>query len=335
MNQAEPHNSICGKIDSLNLGRKESTSLSGLFRVGAARTQYNLPLLNCSFSSIHNNIVEQPRISKEWQLSAKGRPFDHSIHNLRFNRCPPSVIMDIPVAMAPPEILMNRTSTISPGISNSLSAMSPVKQAQVSSLPFDNSQERGIISVSIGNTAWKSFGVKELCNLFTNYGNIELAITSADSQGFFLVYFSRVGANFAISCLNGAIMAGSALKVAAVDSDFLSRYLARHQCTCFSPRKRFSSKGPGLPNRVNPLSRTLHVTYHHDRDDRQLSEADLCQSLSHYGTITRIKRENTAKKRNMWFVEFSDQESAIKVLMKQHNKLLMGGTLRISFTKTI
>jgi RNA recognition motif-containing protein len=182
---------------------------------------------------------------------------------------------------------------------------------------------------------WRSHGAKELCNLFTNYGNIQLAICSSDGNGFFLCYHSRYGADLAISCLDGANLDGDAITVKSISTAFLQSYLASNKYTYFAPRKRFSSKGPGLPNRVNPLSRTLHVTHHHDRDERLVSEDDIYRSLSQFGAVARVKRENATRKRNMWFVEFVDQAAAVKVLMKLHNKLFMGGTLRISFTKTL
>ena len=151
----------------------------------------------------------------------------------------------------------------------------------------------------------------------------------------FLSYLSKQGVDYALQCLNGTKLDGDVLSLEPVSSSYLRDLLASCEYSSFAPRKRFSSKGPGLPNRVNPISRTLHVTYHHDRADRQLADDTILHSLESFGEIVRIKREVAPKKRNMWFVEFLNEASAIKAVMKQHNKLYMGGTLRISFTKTI
>jgi hypothetical protein len=189
--------------------------------------------------------------------------------------------------------------------------------------------------IMVSGTDWQKHGAKELCNLFTNYGNIELAICLADGSGMFLSYLSKQGVDYALQCLNGTKLDDEVLSLEPVSSSYLQDLLASCEYSRFTPRKRFSSKGPGLPKRVNPISRTLHVTFHHDRADRQLADDIILHSLESFGEIIRIKREVAPKKRNMWFVEFLNEASAIKAVMKQHNKLYMGGTLRISFTKTI
>lgn len=316
---------------------KEQNCSSSLFKLGFARTHYSLPPLNGSFSSIQNALTQQKLLSKDWLVEAKDRSYDHTITNLKFNH--PSIIstqmtnnQDGDVSLV--ERCMETSSPIITFNSGSLNGSCDQSPSQ-SSIPLNISPERGIVVVTMRSENWCMYGAKELCNLFTNYGNIEFAISCKDGDGLFLCYYSKLGAEFAVSCLNDASLAGDRISVNQITLTMLQGYIASRTYTFFSPRKRFSSRGPGLPNKVNPLSRTLHITYHHDRDEGQLSEADICQALRHDGLIVRIKRENAPKKRNMWFVEFSDVETAMKVLMKQHNKLFMGGTLRISFTKTL
>lgn len=305
-----------------------------------SRANYCMPFLNASFASIQNNILEKKVRSAEWQVSLNSTAYDHSNSNLRFNN---SCIAQQQLAQHPTSI--NHTAAASPQISPSAR---PSKTINPTSTTFSSTIRAGSeksrldklplrsqFILMVSGTDWRKHGAKELCNLFTNYGNIELAVCLEDGSGMFLNYLSKQAAEYAIEYLNGTEIDGDLLTLEPVAQSYMRDRLASCEFTSFAPRKRFSSKGPGLPNRVNPISRTLHVTYHHDRADRQLADDSILHSLETFGQIVRIKREVAPKKKNMWFVEFFNEASAIKAVMKQHNKLYMGGTLRISFTKTI
>lgn len=313
---------------------KDPNCSPSLFRLGLARTQYSLPL-NVSLSSIKLQLGEWPSLSREWLLEARIKPLDHSAANLKFNHRSARSMPNAPgtITFASPQggLFSASPQTFKAYSHDSATRVSPPQVHPPLALP----SERGYVAVSLGNSHWRKYGVRELCNLFTNYGNIEMAISCNGGENLLLCYYSKLGAEFAVSCLNGACLAGDCLSTATISLDHLQSYLADRNFTYFAPRKRFSSKGSGLPNRVNPLSRTLHVTYHHDRDDRQLSDHEIGLVMTQLGEVLRIKRESAPKKRNMWFVEFTDVETAVRVLMKYHNKLVLAGTLRISFTKTL
>ena len=317
-------------LNSLGLSEKPSPNI-----LQQGKPNYNLPHLNASLASIHQTILEKRLRTKEWQNSFRSDAFDHSSYNLRFNYSSNYLMQDN--INQRPETSPSSTHHLSASASHHrfLSTVSSGDSPLSGASPLDQLMSRGQHIVSVEGIDWRQVGSKDLCNLFTNYGNIELAICCSSGDGFYLCYFSRQGVEFAVSCLNGMNLEGDIVSVKSISKAFLQSQLLSKKYSYFAPRKRFSSKGPGLPNKVNPISRTLHVTYHHDRDDRLLPEDSLLQAMSHFGEIVRIKRETSAKKRNMWFVEFVDEAGAIRVVMRQHNRLFAGGTLRISFTKTI
>jgi hypothetical protein len=303
----------------------------------SSRANNYLPFLNTSFASIHNNLLEKKLRSAEWQESLQSKALDHSTSNLKFNfgytrqlshhRISPNL-----TAVASPQ---NYPSGSPNKAFNPAINFEPITRASSDESKVDRLPLKSQFIIMVSGTDWRKHGAKELCNLFTNYGNIELAVCIADGSGMFLSYLSKQGVEYALQCLHGVELDGDLLSLKSVNNSFLRDCLASCEFSSFAPRKRFSSKGPGLPNRVNPISRTLHVTYHHDRADRQLSDDTIHHCLETFGQIVRIKREIAPKKKNMWFVEFLSEASAIRAVMKQHNKLYMGGTLRISFTKTI
>lgn len=319
-------------IISSNRLADEPVCQANFFNPG--KSNYQLPHLASSFSSIHNHIVEKKMHRREWKSKFSLGLLNHSPTNLKFNFIPASPEQREAVQRPAPRPLSEPYSSISPTHSRYRPFHSQ-SESPATCHPLDLIYARGEFVISVEGTDWRSHGAKELCNLFTNYGNIDLAICCSEGSGFFLCYFCKEGVDYAVSYLDGLDLAGDIITVTHISKAFLQSYLETNQYTHFCPRKRFSSKGPGLPNKVNPISRTLHVTFHHDRDDRTLSEEDIIKPMSQMGVVVRLKRENSVKKRNMWFVEFLDQQTAVRVLMKLHNKIFIGGTLRISFTKTL
>lgn len=319
--QIESHNSLSRESQQTNI-----------FSLG--RSKFNLPYLKESLASIHINLQEKKALKREWQDNLRSTPLNHSASNLQFK-----FGLIVPFQDRPFETLFSGTN-----IKTNLQPETLPPQRLGVEPSTDQASEQPIkdrlpaisnFIVKVEGVSWQKHGIKELCNLFTNYGNVDVAICGDNGTDLFLSYYSRQGAEHAVSCLQGADIDGDKLSLLLISKAFLQSYLALQNYSSFTPRKRFSSKGPGLPNRVNPLSRTLHVTYHHDREDRLLTEDAILEVLSQHGTVVRIKRESASKKKNMWFVEYIDQKAATRVIMKQHNKVILGGTLRISFTKTI
>ena len=180
------------------------------------------------------------------------------------------------------------------------------------------------------------FEVRELCNLFTNYGNIELALVSQDLKQAFLYYVSPIGAQYAYRYLNNITILRTHFAVRLLEFDAAHHAQRNLEMVKYFPKKRFSAKGAGVPFQVNPPSRTLHVTYSREQEDRLISDQQILELLSTFGAPLRIKRESSKHCQvNMWFVEFSDEAIAVRVLMTAHYRSFQGGTVRLSFTKTI
>lgn len=299
--------------------------------------------VQASLASIHE-LTQKPE-PKEWRSTLKDWKVNHSFGNIRFNY--PNLVPIIQQPVQPPQ---QRTGNLQdqlpryammPDQNSPQSDMNRASQAsgeQRSPVKHQSAQ----LELALGNHIvrvqgidWRKTGQKEVCNLFTNYGNIDTALCTGDGSEMYLCYGSSIALENAIQCLDGFPVDGIPMRLMRIRKEALLNRLSQVNYSTFVPRKRFSSKGPGLPNKINPVSRTLHVTFHHDSDDKILVDSDLLAALSHYGQPIRIKRESSKKKKNMWFVEFLNEAVGAKVLMKQHNQPFQGGTLRISFTKTL
>lgn len=182
---------------------------------------------------------------------------------------------------------------------------------------------------------FREFSIVNICNLFGNYGNIEAACYSQDLGECLLTFSNVQGARYAKENLGEISLQGYDIKVNYTDSCHESLTVSDRLPLKYTPLKRFSTKGSGLPNQANPVSRTLHLTYSSDSDSILLDDSVLLAWLSQSGEVVRLKRELFKKKKNMWFAEFRSETDAIRVLMREHGKLFQGGILRVSFTKTI
>lgn len=180
------------------------------------------------------------------------------------------------------------------------------------------------------------WSVRELSNLFTNYGNIERVVYSTNARTCLFVYCSQTGVLNAINCLSGMGSQNLELDLLPNPSDeLLEISFPKHEIAEFIPRKRFVSSETGLPNIVNPVSKTLHVTFYSEETKSSLSDLQLIQVFSQIVPPVRLKRESGRRKKNMWFVEFETSEQALKVLMQFHNREVSGGAIRLSFTKNL
>lgn len=182
---------------------------------------------------------------------------------------------------------------------------------------------------------FREYNIVNLCNLFGNYGNIDAAWYNEDLGECLLMFSSAQGARYAKDNLDRVLIQGRNIKVnySASSNEVLAG--TDRLPLKYTPLKRFSTKGSGLPNQANPVSRTLHLTYTSESDTVLLDDSTLLVLLSQSGEVTRLKRELFKKKKNMWFAEFKSETEAVRVLMREHGKLFHGGVLRVSFTKTI
>lgn len=316
---------------ALSLGKTPSVRKQSYGTVIPIRNFNKQP---ASLASINES--SQKVETRENKLNLIYRSMNHGTENVRFN------------CVMPTEIQQMLTEQRAREQSN-LGSKSPdnrqIVKSQISNYHREpvysnndfgvNYSKYGKCAVRVQGLDWRRIGRKELCNLFTNYGNIENALCLADGQEGYLCYCATAGVDNAIMCLDGLVVDGSEVILTPVSQGEMQDCISKFEHISFVPRKRFSSQGSGLPNKVNRVSRTLHVTFHHNSEDRLLSDSEILIAMSQNGQPMRVKRESSKKKRNMWFVEFLDVSTALYVLMNQHNQPFQGGTLRISFTKTL
>lgn len=186
------------------------------------------------------------------------------------------------------------------------------------------------------NAQFEKWSVRELSNLFTNFGNIDRVVYNIKSNGCLFVYGCPVGVQNAVNCLAGLSLLGLEIRLVPHPSDeLLDNCFTGDEIAEFIPRKRFITSESGLPNIVNPVSKTLHVTFYSEESKSSLSDLQLIQIFSQIAPPVRLKRESGRRKKNMWFVEFDTSEQALKVLMQNHNRDVSGGAIRLSFTKNL
>lgn len=295
--------------------------------------------LQVSLSSIHDQ-THKFRL-KEWRVDSRNTNVNHEDTNIRFNINinKNQRLLDVhPRQLEVDHFSLDQNLSHKPHnreiYQESTSSGAMMKHFSKKRI-FETDTTQGRFILRVQCIDWRKIGQKKVCNLFTNYGNIDTAICTSDGSQMYLCYGSNIGLDNAIACLNGFPVDGRPIMLTRIDKDTLYYYLSREKYILFAPTKRFSSKGLGVPNKINPVSRTLHVTYHHDSEDRILSDNELLIALSQFGQPIRIKRESSKKKKNMWFVEYLNKVIGVNVIMKQHNQPYQGGTLRISFTKTL
>jgi hypothetical protein len=180
------------------------------------------------------------------------------------------------------------------------------------------------------------WSVRELSNLFTNYGNIDRVVYNVNTDSCLFVYSCSMGVQNAVTCLSGINLLGFELILVSDPSDdLLESNFQKELIAEFIPRKRFVTSETGLPNIVNPVSKTIHVTFYSEEVKSSLSDLQLIQIFSQISPPVRLKRESGRRKKNMWFAEFESAELALKVLMLFHNRDVSGGAIRLSFTKNL
>ena len=192
--------------------------------------------------------------------------------------------------------------------------------------------------LKINGVDLKLYPIKEVCNLFNHYGDIEKAFYTDSSTGsLYFRYSSPEGAQNTVSQLKNLRLKGMEPRFEMLTAKDFDEAVLAVQAKGFTPRKRFSAKaGATVPNTINPISKTVHISFYREGEYSPIDEEVLRRQIEKTGVeITRLKRENKKSNLNMWFLECRSVEEASKVLLKQHNKFFLGGSLRVSFTRNL
>ena len=251
------------------------------------------------------------------------RDLDHGSFNLRFNG------------------IQRQVCNVYPSHSSikDKEVISKKRVSQVQSL-LDKCGEDGLKSKLLTRVLFvkgmnpANVSIQDLCNLFSNYGNVEKGIMHLDRKFALIQYSSNEGAISGLKHCNRLQVQGGKLSVfyshlnqlqdEAQDGS-LEQYSQDQSC------KRFKNH---VPKQANPVSRTLHVCIFFATKRRYVQDSELIDLLSSVATPVRIQRDTNTENLNMWFIEYPDQSTATEVLMKRHNLRFEEANLRISYTCT-
>lgn len=250
----------------------------------------------------------------------------HTANNLRFNR------------RAHPVIKTSVAYAASSALPSMLTNPNHVKDFCQA-----DKKAKGLLSSRQVNTSCRvlkvvncsNVSIQELCNLFSNFGNVESGQLDIERKCAYIKYTSYEGAASGLKHLNKLSLNGEKLQVQYDDSEEgvassnrkgVEVFIIRESC------KRFKAE---VPKHANPVSRTLHVCIFFNNKRRFVSDDEILSILSHNSIIPiRLQRDWNKENVNMWFVEFSSIQESLKLIMKTHDYPLKDGNVRISFTKT-
>jgi hypothetical protein len=176
--------------------------------------------------------------------------------------------------------------------------------------------------------------IRDLCNLFSNYGNLEIGFLQTDKQFALIKYSSLEGSALGMKHLNKLMLHGKKLSI--FYSHFCdieeTRYMNMKEF--FVPDSSCRRFRSDVPAQANPVSRTLHVCVFFTHKRRLVRDVEILECIARVASPIRTQRDANKDNINMWFMEFADMQSAVEVLMKCHDEHFEDGNLRISFTKT-
>lgn len=176
--------------------------------------------------------------------------------------------------------------------------------------------------------------IRDLCNLFSNYGNLEIGFLQTEKQFALIKYSSLAGSTLGMKHLNRLTLHGKKLSI--FYSHFCdieeTRYMNMKEF--FVPDSSCRRFRSGVPAQANPVSRTLHVCVFFTHKRRLVRDSEVLACIARAGSPIRTQRDANKDNINMWFMEFADTQAALEVLMKCHDEHFEDGNLRISFTKT-
>lgn len=257
-----------------------------------------------------NERLRKAKLSKD-ELN---RELDHSLQNVRFNRIRHS---------SRSQLTYDRTNHQTENHDAALGLHSSANSIRRTSRVL---YVRGVSSDTVT--------IRELCSLFSNFGNIELGFMHFERQ-FALIKFTTVqGAELGLKYLRKLPFFDSKLNISFSHFNDLEEKWFNNQKEYFFPDancRRFKKHVPTLPNAV---SRTLHVCVFFWGRRRFVHESEMLQLVLPYAEPFRVQRDENKDNQNMWFMEFSTMKEALLVLMKCHDLNFEDGNIRISFTKS-
>lgn len=244
------------------------------------------------------------------------------------------------VQLEQPAIVQTKSLNIEESIVQAPAEPEPEQKTQPKQKPLkpSGSCPVGDRYLKINGVDLKLYPIKEVCNLFNHYGDIEKAFYQESSTAsLYFRYSSPEGAHNTVSQLKNLRLKGMEPRFEMLGAKEFDEAVLALQAKGFTPRKRFSAKaGATVPNTINPISKTVHISFYREGEYSPIDEEVLRRQIEKTGVdIVRLKRENKKSNLNMWFLECRSIEEASRVLLKQHNKFFLGGSLRVSFTRNL
>ena len=176
--------------------------------------------------------------------------------------------------------------------------------------------------------------IRELCNLFSNYGNLEIGFLQTGKQFALVKYSSLEGASLGMNYLNRIQLHEKKLSIFYSHFNDIEETKYINKKEFFVPEASCRRYKSGVPAQANPVSRTLHVCVFFNHKRRFVKDFEILDLIERISKPIRVQRDSNKDNVNMWFMEFSDIQSALDALMKCHDEQFEDGNLRISFTKT-
>lgn len=176
--------------------------------------------------------------------------------------------------------------------------------------------------------------LRELCNLFSNYGNVEVGFMHMDKQFSLIEFCSKDAAILCMKHCNKISVQDCKLNLYYSRFDNIDQIGNDKNMIYFKPDASCRRYKLGVPIQANPISRTLHVCIFYRNKRRYVQDSEVLPMLNSIAQPTRVQRDVNKDNQNMWFMEFADTSAAIEVLMKVHDARYEEANLRISFTKT-
>ena len=261
------------------------------------------------------------------------RLLDHSPDNLRLNLPGYKAGAALRMQEKAGVVARSRVETKQQKVSESVSKHAHCLQAEKCFEPKEASAQISQV-LYIKGTDPAKVSIRDLCNLFSNYGNLEIGFLQTDKQFALIKYSSLAGSALGMKHLNRLMLHGKKLSI--FYSHFCdieeTRYMNMKEF--FVPDSSCRRFRSGVPAQANPVSRTLHICVFFTHKRRLVRDAEVLECIARVAAPIRIQRDTNKDNINMWFMEFADTQSALEVLMKCHDEHFEDGNLRISFTKT-
>ena len=259
----------------------------------------------------HNENIPSSKLSM-LKMTLKIATLDHNSENIRLNR-------------------LNRSNRIHFQAMEQL--LSDQCCHQHHSCICSNSQDH-IKIITITGIA-ETTPLREVCNLFSNYGDVKMLTRHQGSGEIYCNYYEAKSVQSAKKFLDMMKIKESVVRIT-----LLCDKMYEQICNSTNPSSieqldmrlvtnRFKNK---CPRRVNCISRYLHIAIFFKKNRRFVSDQLLLSAISRYCQPIGLRRDKNVENRNMWFVDCSSIYDACQAIMRLHNATFMEGHLRVSFT---